>query len=62
MRTRLVAVRKSSGALFNTDSQPPNKVMKELLEKQGFDRIVPEYTYGGSRIVFFMECGEAEFI
>jgi len=53
VRTRLVAVRKSSGALFNIDSQTPNKVMKELLEKQGFDRIVPEYTYGGSRIDFF---------
>lgn len=53
----LVAVRKNTGGLFNIDSQAPNKVMREWLEKKGFDRIVPEYTYGESRIDFYMERG-----
>ena len=45
----LVAVRKSSGVLFNIDSQAPNKVVKEWLETMDYDRVVPEYTYGGTR-------------
>ena len=51
----LVAVRKNTGGLFNIDSQAPNKVMKEWLDKQGFSKIAPEYTYGDSRIDFYME-------
>ena len=57
-RYDLVAVRKENGILFNIDSQAPNKVVKEWLETQGFDRIHPEYTYGNSRIDFYMERGE----
>ena len=48
----LVAVRKSNGLLINIDSQAPNKVAREWLETQGFDRIIPEYRYGDSRIDF----------
>ena len=51
----LVAVRKSTGVLFNIDSQAPNKVVMEWLEKQNYTRVIPEYTYGDSRIDFFME-------
>ena len=51
----LVAVRKRSGVLFNIDSQAPNRAVKEWLEDQGFDRVVPEYTYGDSRIDFYLE-------
>ncbi|MCR5212853.1 MAG: DNA/RNA nuclease SfsA, partial [Eubacterium sp.] len=51
----LVAVRKNTGVLFNIDSQAPNKVAKEWLEKQGFTKVIPEYTYGDSRIDFYME-------
>ena len=51
----LVAVRKSNGLLINIDSQAPNKVVKEYLADQGFDRVVPEYSYGDSRIDFYME-------
>lgn len=58
----LVAVRKNTGVLFNIDSQAPNKVMGEWLEKRGFDRIVPEYTYGGSRIDFYMERGSGKYL
>ncbi len=51
----MVAVRKSNGVLFNIDSLAPNKVVKEWLSDQGFNRIIPEYTYGDSRIDFYME-------
>lgn len=51
----LVAVRKSNGILFNIDSQSPNKVVKEWLARQNYDKVIPEYTYGDSRIDFYME-------
>ena len=51
----LVAVRKGNGIIFNIDSQAPNKVVKEWLAEQDFGRIIPEYTYGDSRIDFYIE-------
>lgn len=51
----LIAVRKDTGMLFNIDSQAPNKVVKEWLLSQDYDMVVPEYTYGDSRIDFYME-------
>lgn len=56
-RYDLVAVRKANGILFNIDSQAPNRVAGEWLAAQGFDKIVPEYHYGDSRIDFYMEQG-----
>ena len=61
-RYDLVAVRKSSGLLINMDSQAPNKVAHEWLQRQNFDRISPEYTYGGSRIDFYMERGSRRYL
>lgn len=58
----LVAVRKDNGILFNIDSQAPNKVVKEWLDGQNYDRIVPEYTYGDSRIDFYMERGDEHYL
>ena len=58
----LVAVRKTDGMLVNIDSQAPNKVAYEWLESQGFDKIIPEYTYGNSRVDFYMERGEERFL
>lgn len=58
----LVAVRKNTGVLFNIDSQAPNKVMKEWLEMQDYTKIVPEYTYGDSRIDFYMEKTQSDGI
>jgi len=58
----LVAVRKDTGILFNIDSQAPNKVVKEWLETRDYDRVIPEYTYGDSRIDFYMERGEEKFL
>ena len=51
----LIAVRKSNGVLFNIDSQAPNKVVAEWLQRQDFSEVIPEYTDGGSRGDFYME-------
>ncbi len=53
----LVAVRKPGGLLVNIDSQAPNRVVREWLEGQGWDRITPESRYGSSRIDFCLERG-----
>ncbi len=58
----LVAVRKENGILFNIDSQAPNKVAREWLEGQHYDRVQPEYTYGDSRIDFYMERGSEKYL
>ena len=55
-RYDLVAVEKN-GTLFNIDSQAPNRVVGEWLERQGFDRILPEYPFGQSRLDFCLERG-----
>ena len=54
-RYDLVAVIKDNGLLINIDSQAPNKVVAEYLQKQSYDVIIPEYTFGDSRIDFYME-------
>ncbi|MBR3736221.1 MAG: DNA/RNA nuclease SfsA [Lachnospiraceae bacterium] len=58
----MVAVRKDTGILFNIDSQAPNKVVKEWLETRAYDRVIPEYAYGDSRIDFYMERGKEKFL
>ena len=58
----LVAVRKDNGILFNIDSQAPNKVVKEWLAKQDYSKVTAEYTYGNSRIDFYMERGDEQFL
>lgn len=58
----LVAVRKANGVLYNIDSQAPNKAVAQWLETQGYNRILPEYTYGASRIDFYMERGAQRYL
>lgn len=58
----LVAVTKSNGLLINIDSQAPNKVAKEWLAEQDYDKVIPEYTYGDSRIDFYMEKGSERYL
>lgn len=57
-RWDLICVQKGS-RLINMDSQVPNKVVKEWLEKEclftGITQIRPEYTYGNSRIDLYVE-------
>ncbi len=58
----LVAVYKDGLGWVNIDSQAPNKVAAEWLSKQGFDLVKPEYTYGKSRIDFYMERGGQKYL
>ena len=58
----LVAVKKSNGLLINIDSQAPNKLVKEWLADKNYDMMRPEYTYGNSRIDFYMERGKEKFL
>ena len=53
-RYDLIAVKKND-RWVNIDSQAPNKVVKEWLMKQDYDCIKPEYTFGKSRVDFYME-------
>ncbi len=53
----LVAVNKPNIGWINIDSQAPNQVVKEWLERQDYDLIRPEYKYGQSRIDFYLEKG-----
>ncbi len=56
----LVAVKKSNGRLINIDSQAPNKAVLEWLKPCDNIKITPEYTYGSSRIDFFLERVQSE--
>ena len=53
----LIGVYKDGERLFNIDSQAPNRVVGEWLQTQEFTLIRPEYTFGDSRIDFYMERG-----
>lgn len=54
-RWDLIAVYKDGLGLVNIDSQAPNKAVKEWLATQGYEKIRPEYSFGSSRIDFYME-------
>lgn len=58
----LVAVTKPGLGLVNIDSQAPNHVTAEWLETLGFDEIHPEYTWGSSRIDFYLRRGGEEYL
>ena len=58
----LVSVFKENVGWVNIDSQAPNQVVKEWLETQHFDFIKPEYTYGNSRVDFYMERGDQKYL
>lgn len=58
----LIAVYKEGLGLVNIDSQLCNKVAGEWLATQGYDYIKPEYTYGASRVDFYMEKGNEKYL
>ena len=58
----LIAVYKLGLGLVNIDSQAPNHVVREWLLKQNFTLIRPEYTYGSSRLDFYMERGSERYL
>lgn len=58
----LITVMKPGLGWVNIDSQVPNTVVKEWLESgrscfENITKIKPEYTYGASRVDFYVECG-----
>ncbi|MBE6099081.1 MAG: DNA/RNA nuclease SfsA [Anaerovibrio sp.] len=58
----LIAVEKAGLGLINIDSQAPNKIAAEWLAAKKFDYVKPEYTYGTSRIDFYMERQGTKFL
>lgn len=58
----LIAVYKKNLGWVNIDSQAPNKIVYEWLSKQDYTCIKPEYTYGNSRIDFYMEKGDEKYL
>ena len=58
----LISVYKKGSGWVNIDSQAPNKVVGEWLEKQEYDYVKPEYVYGNSRIDFYMEKGAKKYL
>lgn len=58
----LIAVYKNGIGWVNIDSQAPNKVVREWLLGQQYSMIKPEYTYGDSRVDFYMEKGESRYL
>lgn len=61
----LITVMKPGLGWVNIDSQVPNTVVKEWLESgrscfENITKIKPEYTYGASRVDFYVECGGTE--
>ncbi|MDO4188577.1 MAG: DNA/RNA nuclease SfsA [Lachnospiraceae bacterium] len=58
----LIAVYKKNFGLINIDSQAPNKVAREWLESKNYSYIRPEYTYGKSRIDFYMEDNSKKYL
>ena len=58
----LIGVYKAGLGLVNIDSAAPNRVAAEWLETGGFDLIRPEYTYGASRLDFYMEKAGERFL
>lgn len=51
----LISVYKPKLKWVNIDSLAPNALIKQQLTSMNYDLVRPEYTYGNSRIDFYME-------
>lgn len=63
----LIAVYKNGLGWVNIDSQAPNQVMKEWLNNspplfKNITLLKPEYSYGKSRVDFYLECGSRKIL
>lgn len=58
----LVSVYKKGIGWINIDSQAPNKIALEWLKTKDYDLVRPEFTYGNSRIDFYMEKGQERYL
>lgn len=61
-RYDLITVWKEGIGWINIDSQAPNKIAHEWLLRKEYDYIKPEFTYGNSRIDFYMEKGDEKYL
>ena len=58
----LISVYKPGLKWVNIDSLAPNMLMKQQLMSLNYDLVKPEYTYGKSRIDFYMESNGERFL
>ena len=58
----LIAVYKKSLGWVNIDSQAPNIVVKEWLQSQEYTCVKSEYSFGDSRLDFYMENMEQNYL
>lgn len=58
----LICVYKEKLGWVNIDSQAPNKVVKEWLERQEYTYVKSEYTFGESRLDFYMEKQDCKYL
>ena len=58
----LISVYKDGLGWVNIDSLAPNRLVHDWLKAQDFDLIKPEYSFGNSRIDFYMERGGEKFL
>lgn len=58
----LISVYKENLGWVNIDSQVPNELVKEWLKGQDYSFVKSEYTYGNSRVDFYMEKGEQKYL
>ena len=58
----LISVYKSKLKWVNIDSLAPNALIKQQLTSLNYDLVKPEYTYGNSRIDFYMERDGEKFL
>ena len=62
-RYDLISVNRQGAGWINIDSQAPNRVAAEYLKSlHRFDEIIPEFTYGKSRIDFLLKRGERRIL
>ena len=58
----LISVYKPKLKWVNIDSLAPNALIKQQLTSMNYDLVRPEYTYGNSRIDFYMERNGEKFL
>lgn len=58
----LISVYKPKLKWVNIDSLAPNILMNRELQSLGYDLVKPEYTFGNSRVDFYMERGGEKFL
>lgn len=58
----LISVYQSDLAWVNIDSLAPNALMRQELFKAGYDIVRPEFSYGNSRVDFYMERGGEKYL